>query len=82
VGVCGSENDPASYSSLPLCLAVIAAEQGFNAATGLNERFLFISGQALDLVFDFLSPPPSPNLLLIDQFQGTASTKVLCAPVG
>jgi hypothetical protein len=46
--------------------AVITAEQGFNAATGLNERFLFMSGQALDLVFDFQSPPLSPNLFFID----------------
>jgi hypothetical protein len=74
-----------SQSSLSFRSASTASEQRFyagGAGAGLNERFLFMFGQALDLLFRFQSPPFFPDLLFKNQFQGTAPAKVFCAPVG
>ena len=62
--------------------AAIAAEQRLNAGAVPDERFLFMSGQVLDLALDFQGPPFFPNLFFKNQFQGTAPTKVFCCRVG
>jgi hypothetical protein len=44
-----------------------AAEQGFNAGAGFNERYLFVPGQAFDFVLDFQGPPFFPDLFFENQ---------------
>jgi hypothetical protein len=64
----------------PWISAAIGVEQDFEAGAGLCEGFLFVPGQMLDPAFHFQGLPFPPDLLFENQFQGTASPEVFCAP--